>query len=39
MFVNSLVQQISQQVVLLSVLKYSLDVDFEHHPKETYKST
>ena len=39
MLVNDLVQQISQQVVLLSALKYSLDVDFEHDPKEASNGT
>lgn len=36
---NDLGQQISQQMVLLSALKYSLDVDFKHEPKEASNST
>jgi len=36
MLVNDLVQQVSQQMVLLRALKCFLDVDFEHDPKEAF---
>lgn len=39
MLVDDLVHQISQQMVLLSALKYSLDVGFKHDPKEASNST
>lgn len=39
MLANDLVQQISQQVVLLSALKCSLDVNFEHDLKKAFNGT
>lgn len=35
---NDLVQQISQQMVPLTTLKYSLDVGVNHEPKEASKN-